>query len=176
MAGWRSAQPQLVCAAAGAVVWLVVSGRVLPSSHSDTAMADNFRRHEAEFRRLVQMSDEDQHVWRIAPDFTQLDSGVGGPSQAGQLGLAPERWKEYRALFEAIGVTDGIVRGPGQVRFYYWATGMVTGGTEKGYVFSPAPLAPLVDTLDHLATPAKSREPVYMQIAPDWYLYYGGDD
>ncbi len=66
---------------------------------SDQSLTKIFFAHEADFGKLVNMSNEDSHVVRIASDFTWLDNNAGWPRPDSELGFSKQRWDEYRSLF-----------------------------------------------------------------------------
>jgi hypothetical protein len=124
------------------------------------------------------MSAEDPLVTWIAPDFWNAEvetdrTGTARPRAT----LSPERWEEYRALFRETDVRNGISGGVGSVRFLYWATGMVTGGTSKEYVYmTTEPRWPVVESLDRMPFRPESNQPVFRHIDGPWYLVYMWDD
>lgn len=172
LVGIRVIHPLLVFLAIAIFAWLVPIGGVirLPSGHSDAAMEANFWQHREQFEQLVQMSNEDAAMTRIAYEFTW-------PENAVELGFTEVRWNQYRTLFQQTGLSGGLVRRKdGKVIFLFWGFGLVTGGREKGYVYSTQPLHPVVDSLDDIPIPVESLKPIYKKIAENWHLYYQWDD
>lgn len=172
LVGIRVIHPLLVFLAVAIFAWLVPIGGVirLPSGHSDAAMEANFWQHREQFEQLVQMSNEDAAMTRIAHEFTW-------PENAVELGFTEVRWNRYRTLFQQTELSGGLVRRKdGTVIFLFWLYGLVTGGETKGYVYSPSPLHPVVDSLDDLSIPVESLKPIYKQIAENWYMFYEWDD
>ena len=107
---------------------------------------------------------------RIAYEFTW-------PENAIESVFTESRWDQYRNLFQQTGLSVGLVRrNDGKVIFPYWLYGLVTGGEEKGYVYSTEPLHPVVDSLDDIPIPVESLKPIYKKIAENWYMYYQWDD
>lgn len=172
--GWRAAgllAPYLLTAI---LIWLLPASGMAPTRDSDTAMIQNFLRNKAAFDQIVEMFDEDAGVVQIVYDRPLLYDDESTPPS---LGVFQPRWWRYRLLFLTAGLKHGIDRRWGDgIAFVYWTTGMATGGSEKGYVYSPTPLQPATDSLDHISTPIKSSQPVFRQIADGWYLYYIWDD
>jgi hypothetical protein len=76
---------------------------------SDQYLEKIFLAHETDFNRLVEMSNEDLHVVRIAPDFTWLDKNASWPRPESELGFSNQRWDEYRSLFAKLGLKSGIL-------------------------------------------------------------------
>jgi hypothetical protein len=77
---------------------------------SDDELIRNFQKNEADFNKLVAMSNEDPKVIRIAPDFTRLENNWRWPRPESELGFSKQRWGEYRALFNKLGLESGISR------------------------------------------------------------------
>ena len=138
---------------------------------SDQYLENIFLAHEADFDKLVEMSNADLHVVRIAPDFTWLDNNAGWPRPESQLGFSPQHWDEYRSLFTKLGLKSGIVNdSPDFVMFLASTKGLLTGGSSKGYAYSLKQPEFIVDSLDH-ASFANTRI-VYKRIKGNWYLFY----
>ena len=66
----------------------------------DAKLKELFYANRDDFNRLVQMSEQDVRVVRIDFDFTIMDTD-SEPQK--NVGLSPERWQEYRALFRKLG-------------------------------------------------------------------------
>ena len=148
------------------------TGCSLFGSHpSDAFMIDNFSKHRALFERLVAMSNIDKEIVRLTPDFTYPEKSPG---------LTADRWQEYRELFRLIGSRNGIARYeaelPGAVFVLYSDKGLVVGGSSKGYVYSVAPLEPLLETLDEPPADLQSNVKAYRSIEDGWYIFYSWDD
>jgi hypothetical protein len=92
--------------AAYAGLWILVAA--VPSSvgwgsvPSDAAMQDSFSRHEADFNKLVKMSEEDSHLEVISLEFVR--AAPTGPYTRPAATLDKDRWDEYRGLFKKLGV------------------------------------------------------------------------
>lgn len=167
---WRALRPMGIYVVAAVVLFLIGAGGVIPDRHTDNVMIQNFWKHEAKFNQLVDMSNEDAGLGRIAPTFIR-------PLSSGAAEISQERWDEYRALFKELDLRHGISRGgEGSIGLEYWATGMVTGGSYKGYVYSENELSPIINSLDKPSIPVKSMVPIYRKIKDSWYLYYMWDD
>lgn len=139
---------------------------------SDAALEAMFSEHEADFEKLIAMSNADAKVVRIAPDFTWLDDNARWPRPETEIGFSQERWNEYRELFKVLSLTKGLARHPdGQtIELIASTQGLLTGGSGKGYVYSTKELTPLRDALDNLGPTGKH---VYKQLKPpNWYLFY----
>ena len=141
------------------------------SHPSDASMIRNFVQHRAIFDQLVSMSDGDKSLVRLAPTFTYPENPPG---------LSAERWQQYRKLFREIGSTNGICRYesdlPGAVLVLYSDKGLVTGGSSKGYVYSPMPLEPHYANLDDPPHDLASNVKAYRRIDERWYIFYEWDD
>lgn len=105
---------------------------------SDASLESNFKSHQKELEKLLQMSNEDNKVIRIAFDFTRLENNWGWPRPQSQLGFSQERWDAYKALFRTAGVQDGIDRSGDKVFFTTWSMGLGNGhGASGGYAYLP---------------------------------------
>jgi hypothetical protein len=142
----------------------------------------NFKQHAEEFEKLLKMAQQDSHVNRIAADFTWLDTSSKWPRE--DLGFSNARWNEYRSLFKSLSLTDGIVRTedfPEAAFFLARSSGLCTGGSGAGYVYSTAPLTPISaspsEALDAEARKNPSRHFAYVfkPLKPNWYTFYEVD-
>lgn len=141
---------------------------------SDETLLENFRKHEADFNRLVGMSEVDSKVIRIADDFTWLDSNANWPRPDSEVGFSRERWDEYRRMFGALGLKQGLLRPLDTDAVYLIASseGKLTGGSSKGYAYSTKPLSPLSDSLDHVAPELRNQQTLYKKLGANWYLFH----
>src|SRR6266478_690979 len=117
------------------------------------------------------MAEEDSQLTRIAPDFTWLVDDVSWPRP--NVGLSPERWDSYRALFKETGASHGVFRRQGAPGVFLIASaeGIAGRGSSKGYVFARVPLEPILASLDGSVAGVKREALAYKRIEPDWYLY-----
>ena len=145
---------------------------------SDEALQARFLAHRADFERLVAMANEDNHLTRIAPDFTRLDDDASWPRK--NVGISEQRWNDYRQLFQKVGAKTGISRSedsPG-IFISIFTQGLVPSGSEKGFVYSQTPLSPVRKSLDNRPPQALWDGPdhnhilVYRPIGDHWYIFY----
>ena len=145
----------------------------------DAKLIRAFQKNEATFRTLVQMSNEDSNVSRIAYDFTRLETNWNWPRTDSQLGFSKKRWDQYRALFSKLNLPSGLYRGTNaELAVVFLAAsskGMTLRGSSKGYAFCEHPLSPLHDSLDQ--HPFDPRNPekhgvAFRRIKEHWYLFY----
>jgi hypothetical protein len=148
----------------------------------DAALIRNFREHEADFKRLLAMSNEDAKVIRIAYDFTRLENNWSWPRPESELGFSRQRWDEYRALFAKLGLEAGLERAAGDdgaaVYLTASALGLGISGSSKGYLYMTTAPEPLLDSLNdddvrrHYQQD-KTRRPaaLYKRIDGNWYLF-----
>jgi len=146
---------------------------------SDDSLIANFQRHEGDFDKLVTMSNEDSKVIRIAYDFTRLENNWAWPRPDSELGFSKQRWDEYRALFDKLGLETGLSRESDSKRpiifMYASSKGMVNRGSSKGYAYSEHELMPVFASLNQNPvepTKRQKHDVVYRQIKPHWYLSY----
>jgi hypothetical protein len=140
---------------------------------SDRSMIANFERHRSEFQQIVALADEDRRFQRIASTFTYPDSTTPfldrRPPPAP---LLPERWDAYRALFQAANVPNGIAMHGASISFGYWGSGILDSTEYLEYLYSPEPVAPLVESIDEARRSGACGDRCYRQIAESWYLTY----
>ena len=152
----------------------------LSRSHpSDAALERVFFEKRGTFERLAKMAEEDRKVVRIAHDFTWLEDTVAWPRPNSKIGFSVERWDEYRTIFRELGLSAGTARNkdyPGILFLIASAEGMVTGGSDKGYAFSPVPLLTQQQSLDGLPPGSRSGVPSFKHLDGNWYLYFRWDD
>jgi len=77
---------------------------------ADAKLLQRSQKNEAAFKRLVQMSNQDSNVTRIAYDFTRLETNWAWPRPDSLLGFSKERWDEYRKLFNKLDLPSGLGR------------------------------------------------------------------
>jgi hypothetical protein len=167
----------LVVASLGIATRLAIPRNDASTHPSDRALIENFRRHEAEFNKLIGMSRVDSRVIRIAEDFTWLDNNASWPRPDSDIGFSVERWNEYRHAFQVLGLKKGLMRplDTDAVFLIASSTGAVPSGSSKGYVYSTKPLSPLSDSLDEIPHEFLSQHAVYKKLGNDWYLFFQGN-
>jgi len=139
---------------------------------SDPELERVFRDHQTDFNQLITMSNMDSKVVRIAPTFTWLEDNARWPRPETELGFSVQRWDEYREMFKRLGLKQGIARDEDgrTIEFIASSTGLLTGGSGKGYVYSTKELSPIYESLDDLEPTGKY---VYKKLQPPhWYLFY----
>lgn len=145
----------------------------------DPGLLSNFTRNSEQFQKLRAMAEQDGHLIRIAYDFTLLDTSSKWPRP--DIGLSAERWTEYRSLFKALSLPEGIVRTadfPGAIFFIARSRGLCTGGSSAGYVYSTKVLTPITQSpakdLDAEArkSPQRYYAYVFQPLTPNWYAFY----
>lgn len=144
------------------------------SQPSDDMLKDRFYAHRPEFEKLVVMANEDDRLFRIAPDFIGPEDGFA------DFKITETRWNEYRQLFHTTGVTTGISKDiqPARIYFPIYTRGIVPAGATKGIVYSQLPLNPDLKSLDEAPPnnlyegPDHNHLLVYKQIEEHWYIYY----
>lgn len=125
-------------------------------TQEDVAVLENWKASEfslnaADLEKLRNMAEQDLHVIRIGPDFTLLDTNSKWPRE--DIGFPKARWNEYRLLFQKVSLDEGVVRTkdfPGALFFIVHASGLCTGGTSGGYVFSTTALNPIAGKSEKL--------------------------
>jgi hypothetical protein len=141
-----------------------------PVPPSDAQLETIFREKRASFDKLVAMSNEDSKVVCIAYTFTWLEDNVAWPRSEDQLGFSQEKWSEYKALFDELSLKGGLDRGKSTIFLSAYAAGMVTGGNEKGYLYSKDKQENVLDSLDDFR-PTPGKPFACKKLAENWYLY-----
>jgi hypothetical protein len=149
---------------------------ILRPHRSDQSLVAVFNAHRGDFDQLISMVNADRNLVRIAPDFIWTTQTARWPRPERELGITPQRWKDYRRLFGLLQLTEGVERqgdDPRAVVYLLASTsGLAIGGSIKGYARSDSVLTPQCQTLD---TPPKSNEEdgvCFKALVRGWYLYY----
>jgi hypothetical protein len=159
-----------------AIALAAASCGLLGSLPSDAELEAVFAQRRAQFETLAAMAEENHSVVRIAPDFTWLQDNVAWPRPDSQLGFSRERWDQYRNLFRELGLEAGVARTqdyPDVLFLIASSKGLVTGGSDKGYVLSRATLPSEDRSLD--AVPRENGVPLFKHLEGGWYLYVRSD-
>lgn len=144
---------------------LVLGGCCRPS---EPRLEAGFEEHRATLEEILEMAAEDEHLIRIASDFTWLEDNLAWPRPENEWGLSRERWNHYRKLFAQAEIPAGIRKSGGRTYFVAETCGLSISGWASGYVYSEEPPRPLVKEFGDLA-----REPeAYIPVAENWYLFY----
>jgi hypothetical protein len=157
----------------GLFAMLAVGCGFFSSPASDKSMLENFRAHEADFKKLASMFKEDNlgYVNKVAAAF--LPSTERDPPKAAE--LPPQRLDEYHRLFKQTGVIH-IARGEGYISFLTQEGSDPIDGLNKDYVYAENPLSPLVGSLDQIDQLSRYRgqlrKGVYKKIADNWYIEF----
>jgi hypothetical protein len=150
--------------------------RPLPT---DGQLALVFRENKALFERLVGMVQSDANMVRIDPSFTWTTHSVAWPRPERELGIAKERWDEYRRIFALLRLKQGVLRRPDDepavIYFIADSKGLVVAGSMKGYSWSEASLSPRCKSLDVPPRSSSEEGRCFKPIAKNWYLYYEWD-
>jgi hypothetical protein len=144
---------------------------------TDAELSQRLADHRKEFEQLVAMAKADKELIRIAPDFTVTTTSAAWPRPISELGFTPQRWDEYRHLFQTLGLEAGILRPPDHrddVYFLVQTKGLVTGGSEKGYAYSEMALQPRCESLDKPEA-IRDTEICFKPLGGNWYLYLEQD-
>jgi hypothetical protein len=146
---------------------------------ADAKLIEAFQKNEAVFNELVQMSNGDSNVIRIAHDFTRLETNWAWPRPNSLLGFSNERWDQYRALFKKANLSSGLERTTNAtstaIFFFASSKGMTFRGSSKGYAYSQEALSPLLESLDqHPFDPQNPQKHgvAFKRIKEHWYLFY----
>lgn len=155
---------------------------------SDSTLTQNFYDHEADFKMLVMMANEDSKTRTIdttfvgfdGPSWIYLYEDKPWPSSESELGFTKQRWDEYRRLFSNLHLGSGLDRKhdmPGAIFFtssidcFEISKYEETAVTRKGYVYNPQLIHDsLTGSLDGIEL---NRPAIfYKKLNDNWYLYY----
>ena len=139
-----------------------------PSEH---ALRTGFQEHKSDLEAIVQLSNMDTRVVRIAPAFTRLSDDWSWPRPKNKWGLTESRWNRYRQLFRQAGIQEGISREDGKISFLVKNCGLSISGSSSGYVYCQETLSPVVEHLSDL----RSKGTAYVHLEGNWYLFYERD-
>jgi hypothetical protein len=150
---------------------------------SDKVLAENFRKNEALFDKLLHMLLVDAQLTTVRRNLVRSGTTTleSPPSGLDRVGLSAERYAEYLNLFDQLGLRDGVGRGDhGEVWFNAEHPSLFNWGPTKGYVYSASELTPLVPDLDSYSpqSTVESRRPpflVYRALKTHWHLYKNSD-
>ncbi|SRR6266404_268343 len=140
----------------------------------DEVLEANFSKYETDFQVLLEMSQTDEKVVRIARDFTWLDNNAAWPRPEAEWGISNDRWMQYRSLFKKLGLNGGIVRDnqEGITYLIVASSGLMTNGSSKGYAYCKTELAPIVSSLDDATSWPKDKRIIFKQLKGHWYLFH----
>ena len=142
----------------------------------DQAFVQLLDKNEMALLRLVEMSDQDRHLFQIAPDFTRLEESAKSTDPDIQRGFSVERWDEYRKLFTQLGAKVGIQRHrDGDQRatlIGFSAHGMLGRGWMKGLAYSTQSLQPTAVSLDAALDQKRAKTGIlFKPIKNHWWIF-----
>lgn len=138
---------------------------------SDAELLANFQKHKPEFDHLLQMFVADKGLGRVAPDFTR-------PSDPRTVGVSLERLSEYRKIFRALGLANGIEGYDEKAQVWFMASsqGLSVTGSGKGYAYTSERPVLVVDSLDNYWSKDGQSFVAFRHIEGNWYLYLEYED
>jgi hypothetical protein len=146
---------------------------------ADAKLTHIYLKNEDSFNKLVEMSNADSNVVRIASDFTRLRTNWAWPRPESELGFTNKRSSEYRSLLGALRLESGISRETSSnqiiILFISSSKGMTFCGSSKGFAYSADPLSPIFESLDQeesLNPQNHKRGIAFRRIKENWYLYF----
>jgi len=140
-------------------------------------MTAHYQRHRTEFGQLVKLAAEDARITRVYYQYRPKADAATRKLVKQKRALSPERWERYRVLFKKLGLAWGMKREGTALIYCASAEGMVTAGSEKGYVHSPTPLPDFGAPLDSdKVRSVRPNETVVRPLGDGWYLYYNWSD
>lgn len=98
-----------------------------------------FKKQRRNLERLVTMTDQDQQMSRIAPDFLHTQDSFSWPRRQSEWGISESRWDDYRKIFRQTHFGDGVIRGKTDLKAIVWSLGVVAGGVSVSYLHCGSP-------------------------------------
>ena len=157
------------------VAAFIVLCSLIPSISSRPPKEDNivsgFRAHRASYERVRIMLSEDKDVEGVAPWGIQLKhSPVWKIPPDG--GTPVKRYQEYLALLKEIGASRVSAGGdPLEVSFGIWASGFAGDTRHVNICWLERGPLNSVSSLDAFYRTDKPRNPSYVQIEGNWYIW-----
>jgi hypothetical protein len=136
----------------------------------DAKLVGLFHDHRADFSRLLGMMQSDSRLTNTGFLFYPEED----PKQVEKAGLPRERFTQYQELVSELGLRGGVFIGNADTAWFAAESPFVFNGySQKGYIYSPEPLAPVIDTaLERYVPPSRLHGwIVYRLLEPHWYLY-----
>jgi hypothetical protein len=148
----------------------IVVGCYVPPKEAQ--LIDGFRSHRASFEKLRAMAEDDRA-------FKRISAGEAPPIHP--VKMAETRFKEYKKLFQDLGIENGVNWGlPGYPDgWFVIASSSVpigTIGAALGYAYLASPPASVVGSLPISASPIQmhkghGRELFFRHLDGSWYLF-----
>lgn len=139
---------------------------------SDEDLLRRFESDQSNLLELLEMSNEDAEVVRIAPSFTRIENNWSWPRPLSELGFSEERWTSYKELFAKCGLADEMERTNSSVWFYVASVGLGNGhGSSKGFAYLPNAGQYLVTDLDTDTVDRDRHQTVVRRIRGNWFIY-----
>jgi hypothetical protein len=163
----------LVLASVFLIVTLAAGVDYLFRPPSDRVLLAHFERHEATFRRAVQMAEADKKLLRVDDTWTE-------PHQPQTIGVSAARVAEYRRLLREAGTPRGfqvekstggfqVWKPADGIHFFCWVSGSgFTSTRVKGVAYLKKRPTKTFPSLDQESHPPFA----YRLIRGNWYLFY----
>lgn|ERR1700741_214689 len=145
----------------------VVMGACHLSAHpTDSELEQTLKSNQSEFDSLIRMLSEDDDIVRLDDKFVFLKEGS-------TRSVPQQRLEAYRNLFTKLKLERGFQRDKDNALRFIASSGGIFSTSEKSYIYSPAPLTPVVNSLDQvIENDHGDHSPVYRKLYGGWYLYY----
>jgi len=150
------------------------------SPPSDAILTRRFAKHRSELEQLAKMANSDTRFNRITPSFVVRQDGETLSISDPRTMLGPTRVAEYKRLFDAAGLKDGLYggRSNGQMFLSIRRLGTVDPvGSSFGYVYCPDPNEKYGSLLPCIENQESGKRGAYRWklLEPKWYLYEAFD-
>jgi hypothetical protein len=143
---------------------------------SDASLERRFYENRADLEKIVKMMEQDEHMERIADNFTRNDDWDQHPGRA--RGISEQRWNQYREIFHRAGVPMGTARQSDDIEILAWAAGLAIAGTSLSYLHCgkssasiPSNYPPCRERKESGSIEENDVFIRYKRIEGDWYIY-----
>jgi hypothetical protein len=149
------------------------------SPPSDVTLTRRFAEHRSELEQLAKMANSDTRFIRITPSFVVRDDRETLSISDPRTMLGQARGAEYKRLFDAAGLKDGLYKGAGDGEMFLSIRRLSRVdpvGSYFGYVYCPEPneRAGFLPCIENQASATKGAYR-WTLLEPKWYLYEAFD-
>jgi len=145
------------------------------SPPSDATLTKRFAEHRSELEQLAKMANSDTRFIKITPGFVVTDNRETLSISDPRAMLGQARVAEYKRLFDAAGLKDGLYGGRSDSEVFLSIRRLRTVdpvGSSFGYVYCPDPhekdgLSPCIEIQES----GKRGAYRWNRLEPKWYLY-----
>ena len=138
-----------------------------PPPPSDSTVLSLFEAHRGDLQTIVDLFERHSQLQIVAKRYAV-------PESSSTTGLPDSLIQEVRQRLIASDVGVGVFRRVHGLEFCVMASGLPSGGIEKGLLFSPTMDPKSEDSLDGLSWHSPTGR-YYREIGEGWFLYFERD-